>query len=238
MQGVIKLYRIQKGFGFILGKDEKEYFFHITQIKPTSLPILGAHVEFDPNESDKGLFATNIVCLNIEENSKFIKLGNIRIKASNIKDYGISQKIIYYQKIYKQNYMYKTQYKILKAKVVNYVDTGMWYKIDEERYEKLNNKESIFLHIIKANKGECIGKNRDSQGHLYYIYAPHEGVFDLNEHCSLAEMGHSINPDDVKKEVEDYLYITTYQGDYYQFYKSKENFDIYDKLKELDHELI
>lgn len=234
MQGTINLYKAQKGYGFILGEDEKEYFFHISQVKPSIHLILGMNVVFEPNKSEKGLFATKIVCPDMETD-KFIKLGNVRIKACNIKDYGISSKTSYYQKVYKQEYMYKTKFIFFKSKTINLADTDSWYRIDKSRYEKLRNKEKIFLHILTAEKGEYLGKNRDEQGHLYYVYAPYDGIYDLNIHCSAADMSHSISTDDVKAETVEYLYITTFQGDHYQF--CDESFDIHEKLKELDNEL-
>ena len=63
MQGKVKWFNQEKGFGFIVGDDNKEYFVHYTQIQIAGFKTLeeGALVEFDPIEIEKGLQAKNVV---------------------------------------------------------------------------------------------------------------------------------------------------------------------------------
>lgn len=62
IQGVVKWFNDQKGFGFIesMGKD---YFIHFKEIKSQGFKTLaeGEKVSFEPATSDKGLVAKNLV---------------------------------------------------------------------------------------------------------------------------------------------------------------------------------
>ena len=62
MNGVIKRRVLDKGFGFILGSDKKEYFFHRSALKNVTFEMLvdGQEVEFEDAEGDKGLRAEDI----------------------------------------------------------------------------------------------------------------------------------------------------------------------------------
>ncbi|MGN1343518.1 MAG: cold-shock protein [Traorella sp.] len=63
MQGKVKWFNQEKGFGFIIGSDSQEYFVHYTQIQINGFKTLeeGCEVEFDPTEIEKGLQAKNVV---------------------------------------------------------------------------------------------------------------------------------------------------------------------------------
>lgn len=63
MQGKVKWFNQEKGFGFIVGSDTKEYFVHYTQIKADGFKTLeeGNAVNFDAIEMDKGLQAKNVM---------------------------------------------------------------------------------------------------------------------------------------------------------------------------------
>ncbi len=62
MTGTIKTVRADKGFGFIRGDGEKEYFFHHTAVQGASLDDLqeGDSVEFDVGQGPKGPRAENV----------------------------------------------------------------------------------------------------------------------------------------------------------------------------------
>ena len=87
MKGRIKMFNNDKGFGFITGEDNNDYFAHISNFTASQDIHIGLQVEFETNENDKGKFATKI---NVIENKKstFIAFDDIRIKTSNIKNYG------------------------------------------------------------------------------------------------------------------------------------------------------
>lgn len=64
MQGKIKFYNEDKGFGYLIGDDKKDYFFHISNInnKPEKIDK-NDFVSFDPSRNDKGLEAKDITIL-------------------------------------------------------------------------------------------------------------------------------------------------------------------------------
>lgn len=63
MQGKIKKFNKEKGFGFIKLADDKDVFFHYSELKMDGFKTIeeGADVEFDVVETDRGLQARNIV---------------------------------------------------------------------------------------------------------------------------------------------------------------------------------
>jgi len=183
------MYQANKGYGFIIGEDRNDYFFHVSQVKSVDSPEQGEKVEFEPSKNEKGLCANNIIVKKTAA-GKFIALGNIRLKASNIKDYGISAEETYYQKVYKWRYIDATSKfgKLLGVKHTYYYDTGEWYKISKKRFEAISAGSERYYHVMKASKGEIIGR--------YYSYycvgnsdlneaddllAPYDGIFDLND---------------------------------------------------------
>lgn len=61
MQGTIKFFREDKGFGFILDESEKDVFFHRTGLAHEDYePRQGDRVTFQMTEGKKGPAATNV----------------------------------------------------------------------------------------------------------------------------------------------------------------------------------
>jgi len=63
IKGKIKFFNEQKGFGFIVGEDEREYFVHVSKISEevdTSELLENTEVEFIESESDRGYQANDI----------------------------------------------------------------------------------------------------------------------------------------------------------------------------------
>jgi len=65
MEGTVKWFNSNKGFGFITGEDEKDVFAHYSQIKSSGFKNLeeGQAVSFDVVQGAKGLQAENIIGL-------------------------------------------------------------------------------------------------------------------------------------------------------------------------------
>ena len=63
MQGKVKKFNKEKGFGFIKLADDKDVFFHYSELKMYGFKTIeeGADVEFDMVETDRGFQARNIV---------------------------------------------------------------------------------------------------------------------------------------------------------------------------------
>jgi CspA family cold shock protein len=62
MKGTVKMFNKEKGFGFIRAEDGQDVFFHYSAIAMDGYKtaIEGELVEFDREESDRGLRASNV----------------------------------------------------------------------------------------------------------------------------------------------------------------------------------
>ena len=60
MKGSVKWYNEMKGFGFIEVKDGRDVFVHKTSIPEGTSLNDGDNVEFETQDSERGLQATNI----------------------------------------------------------------------------------------------------------------------------------------------------------------------------------
>ena len=112
MKGRIKMFNADKGFGFITGEDGNDYFAHVSKFVIAQDIHVGLFVEFEVGENDKGKFATKINAIESKK-STFIAFDDIRIKASNIKSYGISSEYLYFKKIYDEKFYEKGLGKML-----------------------------------------------------------------------------------------------------------------------------
>lgn len=65
MQGIVKKFNKEKGFGFITLPDNRDVFFHYSQLVMEGFKTIeeGAEVEFELVKSDRGDQAHNIVRL-------------------------------------------------------------------------------------------------------------------------------------------------------------------------------
>jgi len=59
MKGKVKFFNRAKGFGFIAGEDDKEYFVHESGIKQGPIDE-NDEVSFDVEEGDRGPKAVNV----------------------------------------------------------------------------------------------------------------------------------------------------------------------------------
>lgn len=65
MQGTIKFYKIDKGYGFIAGDDGKDYYFHISDVvdRIPEVTMKGTLVHFIPLETRRGIMGKEITTL-------------------------------------------------------------------------------------------------------------------------------------------------------------------------------
>ena len=65
MTGTVKWFNEEKGFGFILGEDGKDYFLHFSNIEKQGFKTVleGERVSFEVENSDRGPQATRIVSI-------------------------------------------------------------------------------------------------------------------------------------------------------------------------------
>ena len=60
MEGKIKFFNHNKGWGFISGNDGQEYFLHISQLPDGVAPEPEDEVKFDTTHTEKGMQAQNV----------------------------------------------------------------------------------------------------------------------------------------------------------------------------------
>ena len=63
MEGTVKFFNRKKGFGFVHGDDQKDYFVHFTALPRNVFLRDNDRVSFDPAEGDRGLKAENVQLL-------------------------------------------------------------------------------------------------------------------------------------------------------------------------------
>ena len=150
---------------------------------------------------------------NIED--RIVILGDIRIRAKSIKNYGIATKQRYYEKIY------NCRTELRHFLFGQYDATILEWKGDKRAISQDNfnfYKSSVTSSEWKAINGRGYVRHR--------VYKDDEGkIVSSNEEA---------NDKDFFIGKEAYLYITTYQKDNFIFFESEAGFDIREKCKEID----
>ncbi len=91
MRGIVKSFDSTKGYGFIYGNDESVFFHKSQVIGSIDDVVTGCEVEYSIVHTSKGEQAEKVKIIQQENRKQFIKVGNARIKISNIKNYGIAE---------------------------------------------------------------------------------------------------------------------------------------------------
>ena len=98
MDGVVKWFSEEKGYGFITDKYNKDYYFHVSDVKGASLPENGQDVYFDSETTQKGYRAKNITLAknnaSTDNRLDFCKLCNKKIIPRMITYRGEPQKTV------------------------------------------------------------------------------------------------------------------------------------------------
>lgn len=229
MKGRIKYYNQAKGFGFIVGEDNNDYFMHISNVKSYELPEQGSLVEFKESSNEKGLCAIDIFVLANKETSSIIILGDVRIRKSNIKNYGITKKEYAYEKIYEVEEVSGKFNRFLFGDTI-LVWNGKTQRISKERYKNL---KAVNDRIEYEQPGHMPFRAReDGICSTYKRYINSEGNI-VESDIYTNEWTDEEDPPYVMKEI-DCLYITTYQNDNYIFRQDESEFDVHEKCAEID----
>jgi len=93
MDGRVKTYNSDRGFGFILDEDGNDRFFHVSSVRSIEEPTRGIKVTFKPAQSERGLIAQDIQIKEDKSRPQFYAFGDVRVKLSNIKNYGIAEEV-------------------------------------------------------------------------------------------------------------------------------------------------
>lgn len=159
---------------------------------------------------------------------QFIILGNIRIRVSNIKSYGISSEERFYEKIYigiEVSHSRSGLPKLLLGEKYTTLELewkGDMELIDDDRYSD----------ISKKNYYECDEEYRRC-GCKSMIYCNTYKLYKKTGSNEILESDQFSTIDEVVLERRDkYLYITTFQRDNYRFFEDE--FNIFEKCRELD----
>ena len=89
MNGRIKMYNENRGFGFIYGDDGRDYYFHVSAARSVETLFRGRQVTFTPSEAKEGRIATEIICPESREAPETVLLGGLRVRLQAIEVYGI-----------------------------------------------------------------------------------------------------------------------------------------------------
>lgn len=60
MKGKIKMFNVERGFGFITGEDAKDCYVHKSQIEGGVALAVGDAVEYEAETDAKGMHAKNV----------------------------------------------------------------------------------------------------------------------------------------------------------------------------------
>lgn len=234
MRGRIKRFIEDKGFGFITGEDGEDYFFHISQVRDAVELKSWMIVNFDIIDGKKGKNAANIRVSTT--NTKFITCGNINIRLSNIKEYGMSSYPVLYEKVY-QEYMIKSE---------KFLDKLFW-RDGEKPYYKFEG-EWVCHGEIDPYDIEYFTENAQRSPRMVnntYIRYDND-VVNVRKKVLVRDKKNVITGDAVYAPEEEnkniykvkylkYLYIETYQKENFQFKEDQVSFNIYDKYNEINN---
>jgi len=167
MKGKILNFKAEKGFGFILGEDNQNYFFHISTVSNPMDIAEGYSVDFKTKEGKKGLNAVNITVQTPlsggRSKDKILKIDNLRIRASDIKEYIILESLEDGRFVDKDgNYHYDLPEKIdgyeYKGSLTNRIDRCENISVD------------IYHNISTSDKNMSSKEIRDMQYTQYKRY--------------------------------------------------------------------
>jgi len=64
MTGRVKWFSRERNYGFLIGEDDKDYFFHGSEVQGDGKIFEQDEVEFTAEKTEKGLSATNVIVKN------------------------------------------------------------------------------------------------------------------------------------------------------------------------------
>jgi len=260
MTGVIRHYNTEKGFGFISSKNDDSIFFHISNIKNRPMiPEIGMSAVFDIIDTPKGEQASNIVLQ--ASSNKFLHIGDLRIKFSNIKEYGVernssynSAPVLSLDKRIGEIEREIAEYKQKISDIRRYIEKEVFNIGRENKFDSSGGLLSSLICDIgealqeinsKSPENKAARKNKRivlEQEHNSTI-AMYEQLIESRTRYAeqlRAEKNETTNDEKYRLSQNNQLeclYIKTFQNEEYVFWKHEVSFDIHAKLKEIDENI-
>lgn len=168
-------------------------------------------------------------------NDKFIAINDVRIKASNIKNYGIAEETHYHAAVYKLKEKIHSAFFFFSYSEYTKEKTNRTVAIDKEQYDFIMNGNTAPIYGLFPEEGngkgyveissvfddDMFGINYTKVPEGYITYAikrRHEDLGNVEEEIMV-----EATPDDIWCDSKKYLYITTYQNDNFKFYEDEVN---------------
>jgi len=85
MKGKVKFFNKHKGYGFILGEDNHEYFVHISDVSGSQTLNENDQVSFDVSETGKGKQAKNVI-VSLSDSNKPAEHSNEPAEQGSVSD--------------------------------------------------------------------------------------------------------------------------------------------------------
>lgn len=147
MRGIIVNFKAEKGFGFIKDAAGVKYFFHISNVI-NSLDIKENYsVEFTAYKKEKGMVATDISVktpLKSESKDKLLKIKDLRIRASDIKEYTLEYDYTTVVDRWDFDYSYDVYYPVIEISLYSGGIRRVTFYYDVEiRYFERNGRDYL-----------------------------------------------------------------------------------------------
>lgn len=234
IRGKILNYNSEKGFGFILGEDMKKYFFHISNIL-NDLNLIDIRenytVDFIGLEEDKGLAATQITVktpLSSGSKDKMLKIKDLRIRASEIKEYELSVSDCNTQICLEG--LPVQEYKLFEYQRG---DDGSWFY----RYRETR-KDTFLSELIRSDDYTIMKHNTAGDGHYMLVSEVmsdrNSKYYELNKNYYRAEF---INEYFYDKQSCFTITLTTYTSGVKEIYIGNKEEEADEWLNYIDDEL-
>lgn len=158
--GIVKWFTEEKGYGFIQGNNEVDYFFHISEVKNIIDIKKGIQATFDITLGKKGPEAKNITLSETQMNSikkdaQVLILGNNRLLIKKIKNYSINShnftfrnEVKYTAKGFWSPLFFDQDKEFFSTKSINYLNIQMF---DGTIYKVYSDEEANRVHLNTLN---------------------------------------------------------------------------------------
>lgn len=158
--------------------------------------------------------------------NKFVAINDVRIRVSNIKNYGVAEETKYFSKVYKILNCYTSEKERLEKNIEINKDEFDWVKSD---------KDAPIYALFDEDDEDVFFDGSIGNYYADFIEVP-EGIIchaiEREDFETAGDIMIKAVPSDVWCEKKKYLYITTFQNDNFKFYDDE--IDVEQILKKID----